>query len=318
MPDPVCLESLSFGGSRLMIEHPPLLRHPHKRLAFEQCCQAGYSPGGTLKYSRWKPERFPESIPSKDIDVVVDPAFFSYPNEAGEPWHVNFADPELFVAYGSGLLAQDEIQVLEHPILGSLREALDASGWEALTEDRSGPTPILIQGAERACRIDTSPSTTSPRGLYGNRFQAATPEAVLAALHVFPRPTMTNLIAMAAPVGSGLYSNDEISRILTTAYTGFRAAVLASSSRPVVIHTGFWGCGAFGGNRPLMVLLQLLAAQLAAADRLVFHLGSVAEQPPFDEGQEILRKVTRTESSTQEILNAIAKRGFQWGQSDGN
>lgn len=318
MTDPVCLESLSFDGSRLMVEHPPVLRHAHKRMAFEQCCQAGYRPGGTLKYSRWKPEPLPESIPIEEIDVVVDPAFFSYPNEVGEAWHVNFADPELFVAYGSGLLAQDEIQVLEHPILGSLREALDASGREAMTEDRSGPTPVLIQGAERACRIDTSPSTTSPRGLYGNRFQSATSDAVQAALHIFPSPAKTNLIAIAAPVGSGLYSHEEISRVLTTAFTGFRAAVLVSSSRPVVIHTGFWGCGAFGGNRPLMVLLQLLAARLAAVDRLVFHLGSVAEQPPFDEGLEILRKVTRTESSTKQILDGIAKRGFQWGQSDGN
>ena len=29
--------------------------------------------------------------------------------------HVNFADPVLFVAYGGGLLAQDEMQVVEHP-----------------------------------------------------------------------------------------------------------------------------------------------------------------------------------------------------------
>jgi hypothetical protein len=39
-------------------------------------------------------------------------------------WHVNFADPQLFVAYGSQLLAQDELQAAEHPLLGSIREAL--------------------------------------------------------------------------------------------------------------------------------------------------------------------------------------------------
>jgi len=37
------------------------------------------------------------------------------------PWYVNFADPRLFTAYGSGLFAQDEIQAAEHPILGHLR-----------------------------------------------------------------------------------------------------------------------------------------------------------------------------------------------------
>ncbi len=33
-------------------------------------------------------------------------------------WHVNFADRHLFVAYGSPLMAQDEIQCMEHPVLG--------------------------------------------------------------------------------------------------------------------------------------------------------------------------------------------------------
>ncbi len=43
-----------------------------------------------------------------------------------QEWWVNFADPHLFVAYGSSLFAQDEIQVAEHPSLGHLREALYA------------------------------------------------------------------------------------------------------------------------------------------------------------------------------------------------
>ncbi len=33
-----------------------------------------------------------------------------------------------------------------------------------------------------------------------------------------------------------------------------------------LIHTGFWGCGAFGGNRTLMVILQALAADLAGVE----------------------------------------------------
>jgi hypothetical protein len=39
----------------------------------------------------------------------------------------------------------------------------------------------------------------------------------------------------------------------------------------VVVHTGFWGCGAFGGNRVLMALLQAIAAQLASLEVLVFY-----------------------------------------------
>lgn len=41
-----------------------------------------------------------------------------------------------------------------------------------------------------------------------------------------------------------------------------------------MIHTGWWGCGAFGGNRRLMAILQFAAAQLAGVDAVVFHRGS--------------------------------------------
>ena len=44
-----------------------------------------------------------------------------------------------------------------------------------------------------------------------------------------------------------------------------------------VIHTGWWGCGAFGGNQELMALLQLLAAEWAGVDEVVFHTGTDGE-----------------------------------------
>ena len=60
-------------------------------------------------------------------------------------WHLNFAHHHLFVAYGGGLMAQDELQVAEHPALGSLREALVAtSAVLPLTVERGQPTPITI------------------------------------------------------------------------------------------------------------------------------------------------------------------------------
>ena len=333
MSDPHRLESTDYEAASLMAEHPPVLRHPHKRLVFDWCCEAGYKPSGIVKYSRWNPTQLPEALVAEGCRVTTHPGFFDYAPSAGIVWHVNFADPHLFVAYGSGLLAQDEIQVLEHPILGSLREALLAANREPRTDGRTGPTPVLVQNAERVCAIDTSPSDFSPRGLYGNRFQAASPEAVRKALSLFPVPTRTNLIAMAAPTGSGRYSRQEIESILVTAHCGFRAAVMASATRPVEIHTGFWGCGAFGGNRPLMVMLQLLAARLADVDQLVFHLGSMGEQPAFDEGRETLRKIEQTEAaggltstaqknthetSVNGLIDGIVKCGFRWGQSDGN
>lgn len=38
--------------------------------------------------------------------------------------YVNFADPNVFIAYAGPLFAQDEIQVMEHPTLAAVREHL--------------------------------------------------------------------------------------------------------------------------------------------------------------------------------------------------
>ena len=39
----------------------------------------------------------------------------------------------------------------------------------------------------------------------------------------------------------------------------------------MIIHTGFWRCGTYGGDRVLMALLQILSAHLSQVNCLVFH-----------------------------------------------
>jgi len=219
--------------------------------------------------------------------------------------------------------------VAEHPALGSLREALRAAGETTLTVDGGQPTRILVRGAERRCRIATDPNADEgrPDGLYGNRFSRADVATVEHAATVIDPPITTNLIAIEAPsYGFGRYSADEIRFILTTAFSGFTAARLDSGEgRPraprVHIHTGFWGCGAYGGSRVLMAMLQILAARLARVDRLVFHT--------FDHtGSESLDTAGRAfedhllpgtgQVSVQSLVEEIAQMGFEWGVSDGN
>jgi len=115
--------------------------------------------------------------------------------------------------------------------------------------------------------------------------------------------------------GKGAYTKKQIDRIVKIAYTAFVAARLESfrliqkekktretkenndeiSERSakrrktsgddysevefpkVIIHTGNWGCGAYGGNPEIMALLQMAAARLAGIDELVYHTFA----PPF-------------------------------------
>jgi hypothetical protein len=160
--------------------------------------------------------------------VQIHPGVFNYAasqESSRVEWHMNFADPDLFVAYGSPLLAQDELQVAEHPILGALRQALDEMGTSAETVDAQyRPTPITITGVQRRCAIDTLPNPKAgrPRGLYGNAFARASVSEVTAATKVILPPTISHILAIAAPAGGdGEYSYDEIVYIATAAYTGF-------------------------------------------------------------------------------------------------
>jgi len=329
MPAPEPLERLTFDAAALAAEHPPVLRHTNKLVVLSAACGERCAHAGTLGYTRWTAMPLPESADAAAAVAIAEsrPTIYDYePAVAGAvEWHVNFADPLLFYAYGSGLFAQDEMQSAEHPILGSLVEALHVGTTRAVTEDESGPTPVLVTGAQRLCHVatDRNEAEGRPRGLYGSEFSAASADVVRRATHRIDPPTVSNLIALAAPsYGVGPYTRDEIERILVSAYTGFAAAVAESAQlgpgAPVVIHTGYWGCGVFGGDRVLMSLLQVLAAGMAGASRLVFHTTSEAGTAPFAEALSILREKLPTGGSVRsgDLLDAVTALGFHWGMGD--
>jgi hypothetical protein len=323
-----------FVAQELVEQHPPRWRDRNKTIVYEIACPPGSTHPGQLEYSRWAAMPLPGSVDpgSAAARAVSRPGFFDYVPEADRPeaveWHVNFADPRLFVAYASGLFAQDEMQVSEHPSLGSLKEALDAGGIGAVTEESGGPTPVLVTGVARRCRVATDPDASEgrPYGLYGNAFARGSEEAIRRATTRIDPPTTTHLIAMAAPsYGRGAYRADEIERILVTAYTAFRAAVLESDrslgpGRPVVVHTGFWGCGAFGGNRILMTALQTAAAGLAGVDRTVFHTGDPSGDGVLGEAKRLLGSggAGGPALPVGELIRRVHVAGLEWGTSDGN
>jgi hypothetical protein len=323
-----------FDLQTLIDTHPPQLHNANKKLVYRIACPPGCTHSGELNFSRWCAMPLPSmfSPTQAQTELVVRQDHFGYePTQDSTEieWYLNFADSHLFCAYGGFLFAQDEIQVAEHPALGSLREALLQAKLKPLTVERGEPTPVLIRGVERRCAIATDPDPEQgrPFGLYGNYFARATPEAIAQATKPLNPPTITNIIAMAAPAGGyGFYSLEEIQWILKTAFTGFLAAQIESRLESVpqptiVIHTGFWGCGAFGGNRVLMALLQLLAARLARVNRLIFHTGSALGSQELATAQQIFERDLAADHSPVQVSVLIEKidaMNFEWGISDGN
>lgn len=225
-------------------------------------------------------------------------------------------------------MAQDEMQVAEHPVLGSLREALMASGREPMTVEAGRPTPVLVMGAERRCRIATDCNVDEgrPAGLYGNAFARADAATVRRATRRIEPPTITNVIAMAAPSGGrGEYAASEIQYVLSTAYTAFRVAGFESGHEQagatrVGVHTGYWGCGAFGGNRVLMAMLQILAGEMAGLDFLVFHTGRPEARRDLERASALLERLFPAEVpiAIPEAIERIIAQKLTWGVSDGN
>lgn len=334
MPLQEALERRSFDAARLMAEHPPILRDANKRAVHEIACPRGCVHRGVVRYARWPASALPREV---DVEAALSrteavEGFYDYAPVAGVDcameWHVYFADRDLFFGYGCSLFAQDEIQAAEHPALGALREALVVEGLPAVTVEASSATPVVVMGVERRCRVATEANAEQgrPEGLYGSAFARASVEAVHRATSKMEPPATSNLICIAAPAGGyGAYRASEIQSIQVTAFSGFRAAVLESAGDgdklgQAVIHTGFWGCGAFGGNRVLMTLMQILAAELAQVHRLVFHVGARDGLRSFDEACLVARShlAGKTPEVVADLPRRVAEWGLCWGTSDGN
>jgi hypothetical protein len=318
-----------WDAGELISGYKPRFFHPHKTLLYEMAFSKGQQSDGTIGYSRWAPRALPEKFPSRKapLSVTRKTGFFDYVPSAQAglaEWHLNFANYDVYSTWAASLFAQDEMQVAEHPGLMALRMAATKEGLSMLCVEVGEPTPILVTGVERRLSIDTNPSADRPHGLYGNQFKRASTEQIEAATTVFDAPSKSNLIAIEAPAyGTGSYSEDEINFILRTAHAGFTAArdesLATLGTTEFCIHTGFWGCGAYGGNRVLMSLLQMIAADMAGESQIIFHVGDKTGDAPFDEALTAYRLFRNNLTITTDgMIKALAERHFSWGESDGN
>ncbi len=318
------LGRIALDAAALMRTHPPRWQHPKKQALFDHVCPPGSVHAGTITVARWAEQALPMAArwSERPLDGELRADVFQYtPRTAGRvglDWHLNFAHSSLFLAYGGPLLAQDELQCVEHPVLGAVRECLREQtdpGLQPLTREQERATPVLLRGVERRCVLDTST-------LYGNAFARASVAAIVAATRVLRPPTISNILAMEAPIGgSGYYASSQIEDVLRTAYTGFAAtiaetrAATGTNDPEVVIHTGHWGTGAYGGHRVLMAMLQIVAARLAGVSRLVFHTVDERGLAPVHAALEKLGPLATLNLGA--TIRAIDAMRFMWGAPNG-
>jgi hypothetical protein len=328
-------------ASEIANQFPAVWHDDYKKRLFDISCPEGCKHSGEIQISRWSVLPLPESVSFEPgaTEFIFRNDTFQYDLNSDEnavEWYLNFADGDLFCAYGSELMAQDEHQVAEHPILGSVREMLfslsetdrryDPCTRDYDRSDHNPPTPITIMGAERRIIIDTSANVEQgrPDGLYGYLFGTTPWEIIEKAVKRLDKPTITNIIAMEAfSGGQGSYTLEQITDIFQTAYTGFAAARTESQAgagkgAKVRIHTGNWGTGAYGGNKVLMAYLQFLSAAAAGIDALVFHSPSDDSCRKAYQLFEGSISAGQSEINLTKILHELVDKRFQWGESDGN
>lgn len=225
----------------------------------------------TLEYTAPQAQRFLKGITAKQAFVsTVNKVFFPYTLASAENntllVTLNFADSQLFGFYKKGLLAQDELQVVEFPELALIREYLKRSSQPHLLKADS--TSLIIHNIQRFCTFDTQ-KIINGRTLYGNNFQTASTDEISQALTVLQTPNLATILPIVAPNVSRqtTYKLNDIEFFLKNLLVGFEHARSFANSlgkSKLAIHTGGIGTGAFGNNNIVSIFLQLVAVQCVA------------------------------------------------------
>jgi len=282
-----------------------------------------------LRVAQYKDMPIPKQLVDHNVNIAISKDFYSYAESGGgkfDIW-VNFADQLLFGFYHGDLFAQDEVQTTEMPGLAAALEMLKSIKSDDITamtvfkgKPTSKPTPITVLNVERWFSIDTS------GGLYG-RLYSVKPDQFIAKSKLQNPPQVVHILAIAAegygPTGHP-YSIGTIRYTFDTAYTGFMQAKLEAQDAAggqqvhVVIHSGNWGCGAFGGNLVLMGLVQMLAARAAGVD-LHLHAGpdwpNLSSAAQHEKAKVHLEEIWPKDSSksTEEVFAAVEALKLKWG-----
>eukprot|EP01084_Bolivina_argentea_P134355 237009_1 len=94
--------------------------------------------------------------------------------------------------------------------------------------------------------------------------------------------------------------------------------------KKLVIHTGNWGCGAFGGNVELHAILQIIAAVSAGIDEMSYHAVNDKAMEQVFVGCDVLLneiipncKDNKGKIKRDLLIDALVRKGYHWGTPNG-
>src|ERR1041384_6088734 len=128
-----------YETADILTRFPATPSHGHKQMLRDLAHHGREPSKQQLHVSRWSSSIEPVvATTPTEPQVIVRGDAFVYEAALGSDvhWHANYADKHLFGFHAGPLFAQDEMQVAEHPVLASVRDALIADKFPAFTEER--------------------------------------------------------------------------------------------------------------------------------------------------------------------------------------
>jgi hypothetical protein len=292
--------SLGLHSPRVidLSQHRQRIINPNKLFVYNQLTQ-GRSVGNQVTVRKFGLQD-PRSLESRPLfnptkpQVICVNGPFRYDVSTSDTihWTANFADKLLFGFCEGSLLAEDELQVLEHPALAHIADALSPD------ERTLHPLEVaLFQNVPRLGALDAfTPLGLFPNSptLYGNYFASATQAQILTRLTRFDNPVASNIFAIEAPrihpiLKDQPYQRSDLEKLFFTFYNAARGVKEICAGKKVVLHSGNWGAGAFGNDPKTVHLVQLAAARCAGVDELRMY--PFTQQNAHREAKELLHQI---------------------------
>lgn len=261
-------------------------------------------------------------VPHKKMEAYKKIGEFSYPQSIGENlhWTANFSDVGLFERCQENSLTEVEKQAVEHPALTHLKAALLGQGS---LNRLNGNQIALITGAYRYGKIDIFTPCVTGHSLYGENFAVASNEDILSKLTVFEHPVRSNIFSIAAPtIGENLrdrpYRRDHLKDLLFRSVAAFSAIKFECPTKKIIVHSGNWGCGAFGHGAKAVALIQLAAANFSGIDRLEYY--PLDRSRDFDQAKVLFEIIERDHQNMtiDEFLTFLENNATRLGLIYGN
>jgi hypothetical protein len=262
-----------------------------------------------------------EVFANNPLNMTTTSAFYDYESTSGaDHYWVDFANAYLGGGCFTDGFVQEEIMVAEMPDFANHIAAHQNPahpGWcEITTRTHTGPGQVswVLQADPHPYLLKNVHRVQAIQGVYGREIASKSRDEIREAAAEISPPKSANVLAIAAPHLKDKnhvtqFDKSTLQDIFSNLMAGM-SLVNKNGTKPIVLHSGQLGCGAFNNNATAVYVLHCLAAQ---------HLGIEVKlhgysQDKVREGQEAWERISpQLQGKTLDECLQIISNNFIYG-----